>query len=506
MRIEKIKVEGFGKLSQREWELSPGINIFYGQNEGGKSTLHAFLRGMFYGMPRMRGRAARNDGYRRYEPWENPGVYGGKLWMNCGGKIFRLSRTFQKERTGAQLICETDGERLSVENGDLQILLGEVSEAVYDNTVSVGQLKSVTDKSLAMELRDYMAGYQEGMDAGLNLEKAKARLRSQKKDILAVMEERSKRQAERLCQLEEKIQDRSRVVEQLGEEYRQSLRTTVESERECEDGKREEPVREGTVGKGWLLGNALLVLAILLGFIFLRGILPWIVLFGLGGCGVFLWRFAKKRTSQGYGEDRKDWEASRLQCEKVKWQTERLEERLQEEKSLLENQRMEYSQMREEEAETQTGREDVEALDLAEQTIQRLAVQMQGRISHGLKERVSQIFCQLTEGKYRRVELDENMNLGVHTEEEYIQADRLSRGTIEQLYFALRVAASEVLCREEPLPLILDEVFAMYDDRRLERTLIWLAQCERQVLVFTCQHREAEILDRLGVAYGRVRF
>lgn len=70
MRIERAKVDNFGKLNQREFRFGPGINVIYGENEGGKSTLHAFFRGMFYGLPRMRGRAARNDAYSRYEPWE----------------------------------------------------------------------------------------------------------------------------------------------------------------------------------------------------------------------------------------------------------------------------------------------------------------------------------------------------------------------------------------------------------------------------------------------------
>ena len=45
-----------------------GINIIYGKNEAGKSTLHTFIRGMLFGIERGRGRAAKNDLYTKYEP------------------------------------------------------------------------------------------------------------------------------------------------------------------------------------------------------------------------------------------------------------------------------------------------------------------------------------------------------------------------------------------------------------------------------------------------------
>ena len=76
----------------------------------------------------------------------------------------------------------------------------------------------------------------------------------------------------------------------------------------------------------------------------------------------------------------------------------------------------------------------------------------------------------------------------------------MSRGTIEQIYFAVRMAASEILC-EEPLPIILDDTFAYYDDKRMEAALRWLAGQKKQVLLFTCQNREKEALDHMHLAY-----
>ena len=74
MLIKKITIRNFGKINNRTFEFSEGINVIYGENESGKTTLHNFIKSMFYGIPRGRGKSA---AYRAYEPWDNPGEYGG---------------------------------------------------------------------------------------------------------------------------------------------------------------------------------------------------------------------------------------------------------------------------------------------------------------------------------------------------------------------------------------------------------------------------------------------
>lgn len=68
---------------------------------------------------------------------------------------------------------------------------------------------------------------------------------------------------------------------------------------------------------------------------------------------------------------------------------------------------------------------------------------------------------------------------------------------MQQIYFALRMAAAEMLGEGRLLPVILDETFALYDDARLEAALRWLRASGRQVILFTCQKREREILERI---------
>ena len=93
---------------------------------------------------------------------------------------------------------------------------------------------------------------------------------------------------------------------------------------------------------------------------------------------------------------------------------------------------------------------------------------------------------------------DEKLKMSLYTGERKIGIEQVSRGTIEQIYFALRMAASELL-HEEEYPVILDDTFVFYDDQRLENTMKWLAEHKKQVLIFTCQKREQQILEKLGI-------
>ena len=130
MKILDLKIRNFGKLSDRHIELADGINLIYGENESGKSTVHTFIRAMFFGLERARGRAAANDTYSLYEPWENPNYYSGAVKFESGKKVFLLDRNFDKYSKKAELFCEDDGEVLSVDDGDLQMLLGQLSDTV----------------------------------------------------------------------------------------------------------------------------------------------------------------------------------------------------------------------------------------------------------------------------------------------------------------------------------------------------------------------------------------
>lgn len=85
MQISKIEIAGFGKFHHATFELGSGLQVIYGVNESGKSTLRAFILGMLFGFP------SRRQPLARYEP-KQADQYGGALEVIVAGQTYRLTR------------------------------------------------------------------------------------------------------------------------------------------------------------------------------------------------------------------------------------------------------------------------------------------------------------------------------------------------------------------------------------------------------------------------------
>ncbi|MDO7795042.1 AAA family ATPase [Lactiplantibacillus plantarum] len=51
MQIKRLEIAGFGKFQQQQFEFGDGLQVIYGLNESGKSTMRAFILGMLFGFP-----------------------------------------------------------------------------------------------------------------------------------------------------------------------------------------------------------------------------------------------------------------------------------------------------------------------------------------------------------------------------------------------------------------------------------------------------------------------
>ena len=159
MKITEVYLKNFGKFSEEKIQFHDGINLFYGENESGKTTIHTFIKCMLFGLERGRGRASIGDTYSLYEPWENSNYYAGVLRFETGGKHFCLTRNFDKYGKSASLICEDDGEEFSLEHGDLELILPGITASNYENTIAIGQMRVETNLTLAQELQNYATNY-----------------------------------------------------------------------------------------------------------------------------------------------------------------------------------------------------------------------------------------------------------------------------------------------------------------------------------------------------------
>ena len=484
MIIRQLNIKNFGKIHDKTLEFSPGINVLYGENESGKTTIHTFIKSMFFGLTRMRGKAARNDAYSTYEPWENPGVYGGTIWFASKGCHYRLSRNFQKDHAFSELLNEDTKELSDIDAVGLEKVLGNVSEAVYDNTVSVAQLKSVTGQDLVRELQNYMASYQGTGDSSIDLGRAMHMLKMSRKGY-QVQADRKQKETE---QEQQKLQVNMDYIADEMSDIREKLSQIDEKEDSLG------MLASAAAGIIGLIVSAVMADSIVVSLIAVA-IAAGLVFF----CGKQQMKYAREFQKRIRMKNR--WMSRQ---EKLKWSKESLRQDYDEKETALRNLQEEYREYEENSYLPTSEEMEVQALNLAMETIEMLSGNIHHQVGRKLRTRTSQILSEITGGKYQEVLMDSGFHMTVNTGDRTIGLERLSRGTMEQIYFSLRMAAGELLCQEESFPVILDDVFGMYDEERLAAVLKWMHKENKQIIISTCHKREMEILDREGIPYQKL--
>lgn len=510
MRIQELELKNFGKFNKKKLFLDEGINVIYGENESGKSTIHTFIKSILFGLERGRGRAAINDTFSKYEPWDNPNFYAGIIRFECGGKTFRLERNFDRYNKKALLICEEDGEELSVEDGDLEMILSGLTGSNFEDTLYVGQLHAKTSQALAAELKNYATNYYVTGDSDIDLAEALKYLQEKKKDAEREIKQalqKQQRKRERIEQestyvwrdmhvLETELENVDRALELKEEQPEQKHRRGYE---ELRPGKwRVHPVEIITI----------LALCVLLFNIFPR---PWnyLVTIVMGLLGViYVWnrlKEGKKKIKTASENMLEEMQASeeRYSREKLVWEKAHLESEIKEKQIQYENLQEQLGELVDLGEEFEKLDRKKAALSLAEERLEELSRDMRGQMGYELNKIASSIICEMTSGKYTRLFVDENLQMSVWENGRRVSIEQVSQGTVEQIYFAFRMAVAELL-HEEEYPVILDDTFVFYDEVRLEQTLHWLAEHKKQVLLFTCQKREEELLEKLGISYKRI--
>ena len=147
-----------------------------------------------------------------------------------------------------------------------------------------------------------------------------------------------------------------------------------------------------------------------------------------------------------------------------------------------------------------------ESIELVKTLLARAYDNMKNSVSPVFTQKLSNSIATITKGKYCKLSFNDEQGLIVELENgNYIPAERLSTGTIDQLYLSLRLAMLDEISNEK-VPIILDESFAYYDDERLKNILNYLVNefNDRQIIIFTCSHREKDILTQKNIHYNFV--
>lgn len=154
---------------------------------------------------------------------------------------------------------------------------------------------------------------------------------------------------------------------------------------------------------------------------------------------------------------------------------------------------------------------EYDALAMALGSLRTANVALQNRFSPELGRRAAEIFADMTGSDWSSILLDREFHLSAETDSDPTRRNvqLLSTGTADQLYLAVRLAICEmILPPEQNPPLILDDALLTFDDMRLGKTLDYLTRLgeKRQILLFTCQGREAAYLSgRAGVHIIHIR-
>lgn len=612
MRFLDLYIKGFGKFHDTFVSFEDGLNLVYGKNEAGKSTIHTFIRGMLFGIERQRGRAAKNDLYSKYEPWENSSTYEGQLRLESGGTIYRFERSFQKNKKEFIIVNETTGREAEPTKALLDEILCGLSETAYNNTISIGQLKSATEGGMISELKNYIANMNTSGNMALNITKATAYLKNQKRqfenqltpeaaktytsllgeiknlereisspeyenqlrsyakertDLKSAIEKKQEEREELLCRIEKgrqalaefeftDAQSVSAYLNHAEDIYRQYLEAGQAASKKSRRGL---SVFFGLLGLLLLLGA---------GYFFCWGLmpgnsfLPWMpetidpLLSGAAAAGASAVSFfagalfrlklrQEKKTAAlcasnlseifrrhlGDGtisekamealrgrmadfvnlcsmimrseetvrrqmDDVEQLQGRQNQCSEIIEQQQRVQWELEKKLEHLAELKDQASALRQIIAENDRIREEIAAIELAQETMKELSMSIRDSFGLYLNKTASELISGITGGLYTSMSIDENLGAFLNTRRKLIPLEQVSSGTADQIYLALRLAAARFIQNgTDSMPLIFDDSFVLYDDDRLRQALRWLSEAYKgQIIIFTCHRRELDIL------------
>lgn len=605
MKINNLKINGFGKLKDKEINLENGINVIYGKNEAGKSTLLKYITSMFYGLSKNKngGTMPENE---KYEPW-NTEEFSGKIsyeldngnkievyrdFKKKNPKIFNenledISKEFSIDKTkGNQFFVEQVGldeeifttsiitkqAEVKLNEKEQNTLIQKISNILGtgEDTTSYSTMVNKLKKKLndevgtsntkerpinlvenriydlsnqKTELEEY-SSYKFEIDERIaniseNIEKNKKELDSLR--IANTQKEKLKETENRIKINNEMINSFDKDIQNLKEEHKQITKDN----------------NEKLTSKIKIIILIIFAIITCLVEIFVPNIIAKIFIAVI--LIVYLLYFMISYRNKN--ELKKEVKIKRRQIdEKIKILEQNKEKQqvdlnklneeyrknIEEIKSIsnvndldnildkidikqrkineetlklhtlkidndniipklekLVNVEEELENLKEEKIDLEQKRENIK------RTMEYLEIaynKMKEQITPKFTEELSKVMGKISNGKYKNVRINTNGEIIVEqTNGEYINAENLSIGTIDQLYLSLRIATIKEISKEN-MPIILDEAFAYYDNERLENILKYLSKeySNKQVIIFTCTNREIETLKKININYNKI--
>ena len=603
MQINKININNYGNLSNKEINLDNKINIIYGKNEAGKSTLLNFIESMFFGANKNKGKKLIPD-FDRYNPWNN-GEYSGTIdYQLENGEEFHIYRDFKKKNPQ---ILNKLGKDISQEfnidkkNGN-QFFTEQtgMDRSLIDSTIITEQNQVELDEGTQNQLLQKIANLSESGEEELSYKKIMDKLnkillnevgteRSQLKplnitiskiddyqnkiqdikqyenerfeitqEIADIQEEINKESENRNIYDEvKKIIDNDKIEqEKIDEKYKTVKENKAKMEQYKEELDKTENEKNAERKKQFkirILANVILsIIAISLVLlprnIILVAIPILIVLFiiinmkhsknedntsELKNKLEFLQNTTnsveneiKTMQDELYKKDEAEKNRIITKCnnedisslfsskidEVISENTRSVEQNeIKKHKLEIDKQEIEkkFEKLAEYEENLEIEKRRLEELEHKQKIIKE-TMEILNKSYEDMKENVAPKFNKnlsknievFSNDKYKEITITDKIFVKLDNGEN-VPIEKLSTGTIEQIYLAFRLSVIEEISKEK-MPIVLDEAFAYYDDERLLQTLKFLDIINNQIIILTCTKREKSLLDKAQIRYNLI--
>ena len=625
MKIDFLKINGFGKIKNKEINLEKNINLIYGKNESGKSTLLKFIDGMLYGISKNKNGKDISD-YDKYKPW-NTEEFSGKInYTLDNGNKYEVFREFSKKNPK---IYNSNLEEISKQynidkNKGNQFFYDQtkIDETLFLSTNIVEQNESVLDSNSQNLLTQKIANILSSGEDNVSYKKVMEKL--SKKLIEEVGTERTvgrpinevtekikeiklkKEELNNCSNINEEIKENKKyILEEIENiENEIKLNKDIKISRENEEKEKEKIKIKEKINLDYeekinnlknKLNNKkesktnnklnkinliiiliLILLNILINFINISKIIEKIIIYTTVIYLILnLGKYLKNKYNKNKIQRKENIEKIKNEKEieileenkknnideinkiekKIRDENNKQQERIinkyknqfNKEKiqklfylnlNNMENQiellnreynnkKIELNTINIKESENnikiqnkleceeqleyyQEQKKEIEKLEksikLAKDALEQAYSEMKNEVTPKFTKDLSNLIEKISNDKYKNAKFDSEYGLRVEMENgEYIDCNRLSIGTIDQLYLSLRLSAMNEIT-EETMPIILDEAFAYYDSERLENILKYIYDNYKnnQILIFTCTNREKQILDKLNMEYNLI--
>ncbi len=181
MFLDKLSLKDFGKFNNKEIDLKPGLNLIYGENESGKTTIKEFIVGMLYGIEKSRGLGARLDDYELRKPFDGRG-FSGRAYIKDRGKNYFVERSFLRHNRKVSVMDVQSGMEVKLKNkNSLHGTIFELDKNTYVNTLCIGEHGAAPGKELAGEMNNYLVNLSTTGSADIDKDKAIDSLKQVKK-------------------------------------------------------------------------------------------------------------------------------------------------------------------------------------------------------------------------------------------------------------------------------------------------------------------------------------